>query len=163
MGISHIEIEKFIGRNIDDIPFESELLSSSENRVRIFSISGFDGERYFNKPLSHLIAYTNEKGFIEKVFADFKGSFDVQFYDSIVNRYGLPTSILRKEKEQHIKSEEFEGIISSETKGVLVKCDFTDNPHFIIWDSPQLKMTFTIIRELEKIELVIGKSFFSKD
>jgi len=156
MTVQNNEIDSFLGRHIEDIPYEVNLLDSiGFGNEKIYSILNINGEKFYSKPLKNVIIYVDETNIIKKVYTDFKGSFDSKFYNSIVDKYGLPTSISRRVNEKQLESEEIEGTILTETTGTLVECELKDNPDLIIWDSLNIKLTFIIIDELDKIELVM--------
>lgn len=157
MPCPYIEIEDLIGNNIAEIPCSYESLDINGFDVNAFSIEG-EESYLFNRPFINLIAITDNELNINKIVTDFRGSLDIDFYNLLKDKYGEPDKILRKDKEI-IRNEEInDGIESIETKSSLVECDFEDNPILLVWIEPKYMLTFTIIRDLNKTELVVTKS-----
>ncbi len=158
-----MEIETLIGKNIEGIPYEYKAIDSSDNSgIDTYLIIGLD-QKFISKQLKHIIAITDKEGNIEQVLTDFQGVIDEKAYNVLVLKYGYPNLILKKDIETKKEFYEIKGTTSIETKNALIKCEIEDDPSFIVWDTPNLKMMLTIIRESNKTEVTIGRIPLSKN
>lgn len=158
-----MKIENLIGKNIHNVPFEHKILDSSgDSGSRTYLIDSPEQE-FYTKPLKHIVAKTNERGLIKQLLTDFQGIVDEEFYRFLVLEIGEPDIMLKNEIETQRNTLQIEGTMSSEIKSTLKKCGIEDDPLFIVWDTPELKMMLSIIRESNKTELTIGDIPFSKN
>ena len=158
-----MEIENLIGKNIENISYEYRVIDSYDDPdTSTYLITGLD-QKFIFKHLKHIIAITDKEGNIEQILTDFHGVIDEKDYSALVLKYGYPNLILKKGLETKKEFYETQGTVSIETKNALISCGIEDDPSFIVWDTPNLKMMLTIIRESNKTEVTIGRIPLSKN
>lgn len=153
-------IETFIGTSIDDFPYQ----------VQVFDINDIsEGKTYlildqkipfYSNHIEMMFLTTDKNDIIESINTDFKGVMDVEFFNSLTNKFGepqgmlKPSEILEIREEIHSKDKSFK-----ETTSRLENCEFGENPQFIIWNTQDYQILFTMNYLTNKTELRISKKF----
>ncbi|MDF0714740.1 hypothetical protein PY092_01150 [Muricauda sp. 334s03] len=158
-----MKIENMIGKNLLNVPFEFKVLDSVGNSGSITYLITGAKQEFYTKPLKHILVKTDEEGVIKQLMTDFQGVVDEEFYRFLALEFGKADLMLKHEIETQRKVIQVNGTTSTETKSTLKKCGIGDDPLFIIWDNPELKMMLSIIRESNRTELTIGDIPFTKD
>lgn len=158
-----MKIENLIGKNILSVPFEYKVLDSMGNSGSMTYLIAGPKQEFYTKPLKHILVKTNDEGIIKQLLTDFHGIVNEEFYRLLELEFGKADFMLKLEIETQTKALQINGTTSTETKSTLKKCGIEDNPLFIVWDNPELKMMLSIIRESNKTELTIGDIPFTKD
>ena len=158
-----MKIESLIGKNILNVPFEYKVLDSVGNSGSITYLITGAKQEFYTKPLKHILVKTDEEGVIKQLLTDFQGIVDEEFYRFLVLELGKADLMLKNEIETQRKVSKIDGITITETKSTLKKCGIENNPLFIVWDNPKLKLMLSVIRESNKTELTIGDIPFTKD
>lgn len=155
-------IEELLGKNIDHISHDVIILDQRENSNERYYLLKDIEYSFLSESSNIVVLTTNLKGVIESISTDFLKVIDLFFYNELVEEYGPPDYILRIKNVVKKENEIHEGGIESiSTSGKLEECSFEDNPMFIQWHKPNLKIVLTIHRELNKTELSITS--FKKD
>ena len=150
-------IEDLIGKNIIDVPYNFTELNSDNGSTTYFA-SDLNCT-FFSKPVKISVVSTDSNKNIETVSTDFKEVMDSEFYQLLVEKYGIPNSVL---KSKVIVNEESkilpDGVNVKSKSGTLEECKFEDHPLFIRWDKPKFRMIFTLQYELNRTELTIQRT-----
>lgn len=151
----NIEIEDLINRNILELSCEYQELSIDEEYEKKSFLISSDSNTLIGKPFLNIIVVCDKNNNIETVLSDFKGTIDFNFYKELLKKYGEPDKILKTKDYFEKNKKEENGILITQTKSELIECRFDENPLFLIWELEKYKVTFTLIHELDKTELVV--------
>ncbi len=154
MGITlNTSLENLLYSNINDLSFGTVLKIDSDEDCNLYSVNNF--ERYFFTRKYQTMAFkTDSKGIIRSFNFSMYGSMDKMFYSKIVKNYGLPQQILKRDTIERKKKESLsDGTKAVSSQGTLKECTFEDNPFFLIWKNDRFIMQFTLIPQLNRIDL----------
>lgn len=128
------ELERFIGKHIDELSGIGDVLISEGNRHNIDLKSS---KEFFGMKYNKLQLTTDKAKTIEELSIGLSGIIDKAFYNDMINRYGSPNSILIKDKLISESQSKNDGEINQSLKKrmfSLKEGKFEDKPLYVLWN-----------------------------
>lgn len=161
MNLSIEYPEKYLGKSLSQLD-QKFVLKKKESPVPSQYISYQHDQKmgqvlFLNKACKRFMIKTNQEDEIKSVFLRTEEMINTQTYSTLVERYGLPSQMIKMGKVlKSSKSETEEYTASSEVREAI-HCSFDENPIFITWE----KSTYSIHIEMDyhrKTSLITFKS-----
>ena len=148
-----------LNKPIKNLGLEYTLLQANNaNSEKLYRVSQLHDD-IFPVKIKGAVFTTNNDDIVNQIFVDFVSIMDKDFYSFLTSKYGIPSHILKPDPKATVVTHKVEnGIEITSHSGKAVACAFIDNPSTIIWVFNDFSMTFNIIREKNKMELIVTKN-----
>ncbi|MEO1013437.1 MAG: hypothetical protein AAFX53_19240, partial [Bacteroidota bacterium] len=110
-----ISIEDLIGKNINEIPYEYEPFGINDVDENTFLLKERK-KHLFGRPVISIVLITDTELYVNRIMTDFRGSMDVEFYNFLIEKYGIPNKILKKGALRYRKEIAHDSLQIVETK-----------------------------------------------
>lgn len=153
------ELEKFIGKHIDEVSGFRCVYLEDDNYylLKIESDSKFYGLVYYN-----LQATVSSDKIIETVSVVFNEILGRIFYNEIIKNYGYPNSILgfdkliNESKNEHVEEYGFHQNLSKREFS-MKEVSFEDKPHLVFWKKSLYEIHMTFYYKEKGTQLIFRK------
>lgn len=155
MGMISSNLEDILGMNIAKFPKAQEIGPADELGKTMYMLA--DSEfTLVGRSLERLFIIIDEDDKVNYVSTGFKGLIDKNFFESLVEKFGTPRSMVRFDGETVEETDVGEdGAIFVSISKDGRPCTFEEEPNLYFWEGSNYSLRITLEEKLHRAEVII--------